>query len=233
MLVRIKFSSNSKDNKLIKNDLDRLVDFLGENVSASQMKINEKGEPEIVNWRETFNKEIVEKDNDYVLVIPSEYYVITSNETYIVNLEIFTLEFPNLEVSIKGVPKSILSKDLDLIEEMNKIATKIEEAKNRFEKVVELNQQCNIHVPNLGLLNVNKMAYATDYCTEMLQERLLQGWRLIAVCPQPDQRRPDYILGMHVDELDENVVSVEHYYGNGREKGLQARDARKKEEFSL
>lgn len=21
------------------------------------------------------------------------------------------------------------------------------------------------------------------------------GWRILAVCPQPDQRRPDYILG--------------------------------------
>lgn len=31
--------------------------------------------------------------------------------------------------------------------------------------------------------------------TDVLQEQIAKGWRIIAACPQPDQRRPDYILG--------------------------------------
>lgn len=231
MLARIKFTSD-KSNQLTKLELEKLEDYLGEKVSNSQLKINEDGQIETLNWRETFDAVLAEKNSDYKLVVPSEYYRITSNDSYIVDLEKFTAEYPNLEITMKGISKAISNQDLDMIEEMNKIANKIDEAKNRFEKVVEFNQQCNVHIPNLGLLNVNKLAYATDYCTEMLQERLLQGWRLIAVCPQPDQRRPDYILGMHVDELDDKV-EVKYYCGNGREKELQSRDERKEKEFEL
>lgn len=232
MLARIKFTGNIQ-NRIKKDELEKLSDYLGEKIEGSQLKINERGEFEPVGWRETLDKELAEKESDYKLVTPSEYYAIKNTDTYIVELEKFTNLYPNLEITIKGIPKAINDDSVSMISMMNEVANKIDEAKNRFEKVVEFNQECNVHVPNLGLLNLNKLAYATDYCTEMLQERLLQGWRLIAVCPQPDQRRPDYILGMHVDELDVNVVSVEHYYGNGREKGLQERDERKEREFSL
>lgn len=34
-----------------------------------------------------------------------------------------------------------------------------------------------------------------DACTDQLQGALNSGWRIISACPQPDQRRPDYILG--------------------------------------
>lgn len=232
MLARIKFTGNIQ-NRVKKDELDKLSEYLGEKIEGSQLKLNERGEIEPVSWRETLDKELAEREIDYKLVTPSEYYSIKNTDTYIVELEKFTKLYPNLEITIKGIPKAINDDSINMISMMNEVADKIDEAKNRFEKVVEFNQQCNVHVPNLGLLNLNKLAYATDYCTEMLQERLLQGWRLIAVCPQPDQRRPDYILGMHVDELDENVVSVEHYYGNGRERGLQKRDEAKANEFSL
>lgn len=57
------------------------------------------------------------------------------------------------------------------------------------------NQRVEVHVPGLGLLAIDEVYVETDYCTESLQDRLEEGWRIIAVCPQPDQRRPDYILG--------------------------------------
>jgi len=34
-----------------------------------------------------------------------------------------------------------------------------------------------------------------DYCTERLQDDLDSGWKILAICVQPDGRRPDYILG--------------------------------------
>jgi hypothetical protein len=35
----------------------------------------------------------------------------------------------------------------------------------------------------------------SDACSDALQNELDNGWRIIAACPQPDQRRPDYSLG--------------------------------------
>lgn len=220
MLVRIKFTSD-KSNRLNKEELSKLEDFLGESLSVTQLKIGEDGKPESLSWRDTFDKEKVEKDNEYKLVIPADLYQINESNNYIVELEMFTSKFPSLEISIKGVPKSVGSDHADLISQMSKIAEKIEDAKNRFEKVVEFNQKCEVHVPNFGLLNVNQLAYATDYCTEELQQLLYQGWRILAICPQPDQRRPDYILGMHKSDIADRV-EVKHFNGNynDREKEL-------------
>jgi hypothetical protein len=220
MLVRIKFT-NDDSNRLTKGEHDKLEDFLGEKVSVSQLKIGEDGKPETKSWRETFDEKQVERDSDYKLVSPADVYQITESNNYIVELEKFTGTFPNLEISIKGVPKSISNDNQDLISQMNRVAEKIEDAKNRFEKVVEFNQRCEVHVPNLGLLNINQLAFATDYCTEELQRLLFQGWRILAICPQPDQRRPDYILGMHKSDIGDDV-SVHHFNGdrNNREKEL-------------
>lgn len=218
MLVRIKFTSDNS-NRLSKEELNKLEDFLGEKVSVVQLKIGDDGKPEQKSWRETFDESLVESDKDYKLVVPADAYQISELNNYIVELERFTSVFPNLEISIKGVPKSVGSDNQDLISQMNRIAEKIEDAKNRFEKVVEFNQRCEVHVPNLGLLNINQLAYATDYCTEELQRLLHQGWRILAICPQPDQRRPDYILGMHKSNMDDSV-QVHHFNGdyNNREK---------------
>lgn len=57
------------------------------------------------------------------------------------------------------------------------------------------NDRCSVHVPGLGLLIMNELHVERDSCTDRIQERLDEGWRIVAVCPQPDQRRPDYILG--------------------------------------
>lgn len=44
------------------------------------------------------------------------------------------------------------------------------------------------------LHSVNRLMLCEDYCTDALQEKLDDGWRLVAVCPQ-ENRRPDYVLG--------------------------------------
>lgn len=61
----------------------------------------------------------------------------------------------------------------------------------------DFNQRINIYTPGNMLSIINDTMLATDMCTDALQEQLDQGWRIIAVCPQPDQRRPDYILGRY------------------------------------
>lgn len=59
------------------------------------------------------------------------------------------------------------------------------------------NARVNVHVPGMGLLAINTVKVVEDYCTDALQGWLLEGWRILAVAPQPDQRRPDYILGRY------------------------------------
>jgi hypothetical protein len=62
-------------------------------------------------------------------------------------------------------------------------------------RVPAINQKVNVTVPGLGLLLLDEVQAATDICTDALNDMLKDGWRIVAVCPQPDQRRPDYVLG--------------------------------------
>jgi hypothetical protein len=75
-----------------------------------------------------------------------------------------------------------------------------------------LNQRLQVVVPSLGVLALNQVRVCVDMCTNALQAELDDGWRIVAVCPQPDQRRPDYILGRssnteHICESDYNTMS--------------------------
>jgi hypothetical protein len=58
-----------------------------------------------------------------------------------------------------------------------------------------INKKVNVSVPGFGLLCMNQVKVECDLCTEILQGELDAGWRILAICPQPDQRRPDYVLG--------------------------------------
>lgn len=57
------------------------------------------------------------------------------------------------------------------------------------------NAKCNVHVPGIGLMLIDEVEVENDFCSEKVQDRLCDGWRILAICPQPDQRRPDYIFG--------------------------------------
>lgn len=52
-----------------------------------------------------------------------------------------------------------------------------------------------LHIPNFSLLNITEVDYLEDSCTEVLSAKLKSGWRIVAVCPPLDQRRPTYIIG--------------------------------------
>ena len=56
------------------------------------------------------------------------------------------------------------------------------------------NEMTSSEQPSPSLLNVDETLLMEDACTDALQENLNNGWRILAVCPQP-QRRPDYVLG--------------------------------------
>lgn len=52
-----------------------------------------------------------------------------------------------------------------------------------------------VQVPHVGLLSVDEVQVEEDCCTDLLQRRLNEGWRILCVCPPNAARRPDYILG--------------------------------------
>lgn len=71
----------------------------------------------------------------------------------------------------------------------------------RFEALslpdASFNSKCEVHMPGQALSIYNETLLLENRCTDALQESLDSGWRIIAACPQPDARRPDYILGRY------------------------------------
>jgi hypothetical protein len=60
---------------------------------------------------------------------------------------------------------------------------------------LQTGQAVQISIPDIGLLHVNEVCVLDDICTDVLQDHLNEGWRILAVCPPNAARRPDYILG--------------------------------------
>lgn len=53
-----------------------------------------------------------------------------------------------------------------------------------------------ITVPGgVALTSLTSLTYLEDACTDHVQQCLNEGWRIVAVCPPNDSRRPTYILG--------------------------------------
>jgi len=50
-------------------------------------------------------------------------------------------------------------------------------------------------VPESYFILINEIVYEEDACTDYIQSMINVGWRILAICPQPGQRRPDYIMG--------------------------------------
>ncbi len=52
-----------------------------------------------------------------------------------------------------------------------------------------------ISEPSESLAEVNQIRHLNNACTDDVQIWLDNGWRILAICGQASQRRPDYILG--------------------------------------
>lgn len=63
--------------------------------------------------------------------------------------------------------------------------------------VLPSGQHVTVHVqiPHIGLLMMDEVTVEENCCTDRLQQRLDEGWRILCVCPPNAQRRPDYVLG--------------------------------------
>lgn len=78
---------------------------------------------------------------------------------------------------------------------------KLEEINKNFDAAVRtFNSKVKVHIGGSLLLAINEVEVLEDYCTESLQSKLKSGWRILAVCVQPDGRRPDYVVGRTNDD---------------------------------
>jgi hypothetical protein len=130
-------------------------------------------------------------------------YVYVKSENHIVDL----LEFaPKCNYSY-SIQKCIKSKE-PTVQNIQSLLSIIEEKTEAINKTIDImsnqtfNQKCNVHVGGGLIATYNDLMLKEDSCTDALQSELNNGWRIIAVCVQPDQRRPDYVLGRYNPELD-------------------------------
>ena len=163
-----------------------------------------------------YKDEVTEKDNEYFKddkKIPSYYvydrpinyldWVSIKQNNQLVDLNWFALNcnYPfYVEKCIKSEEASVENIQTILYE----LEQKTKKIDNTIDKMTQqtFNQKLNVHVGGGLIVTYNDICLKEDCCTDGLQEELNNGWRIIACCIQPDQRRPDYILGRYNPSLD-------------------------------
>jgi hypothetical protein len=203
MFVRLSFDGNQdvslEELKKIENTLadevpsDPLV-YKGEDFSKLEL---------FYSWQDTFDlQESLKEDAKKKLVRKSDFVRLKTDKEFLADLDLFITKHPSVKVKIRGMVKTIETNYIDLVDQMQNVQKKFDQAIATFDKQIEFNEKCEVHIANLGLLHINQVGFAVDYCTEALQGLLNQGWRIVACCVQP-ARRPDYILGrFNPDQTD-------------------------------
>lgn len=152
-----------------------------------------------------------QKFEEYIV---DERKALKSTEPFVCDLQLFMRDFPHTKFTVIGTREAIIEpNNVDAITQHQHFIDSMIQAQeqrmstmmNSFikmsENIVEnlkadtLNQKCDVHIGGGLLMTVNEVQVFEDYCTEELQKRLDGGWRILAVCVQPDGRRPDYVLG--------------------------------------
>ena len=121
----------------------------------------------------------------------------------LVDLEYFALNcrFPYSIVKCIKSDEPSIQNISNILQEMENKFTNISDKINAFDSQ-QFNQKLNIHVGGGLIVTYNELMLKENICTDVLQSTLNEGWRIIAVCVQPDQRRPDYILGRYNSDFD-------------------------------
>lgn len=100
-----------------------------------------------------------------------------------------------VESNIKFKMKGIINKEVNLAKTFEQIGTKFDEQIEANVTQNTYNNKCEVHMPGNMLASYNELMLVEDACTDVIQSHISSGFRIVTVCPQPDQRRPDYILG--------------------------------------
>jgi len=208
-IARINFVGNVVIDQ---EEYAKLCETTGDRVTYSSMCLLDNEVTQFYEWCHTYDPEragkIEGESRVRKLVSPSEMVQLDGTREYVVDLDVFLKRHPALKISIRGMMPLVQTQQGDMIEAMFDIQKKFDRALAAFDKQVEFNQKCEVHVSNLGLLHINQLGYLVDGCTERLQDLLNEGWRIIACCVQSDQRRPDYVLGRWNPDETGQISSV-------------------------
>lgn len=122
---------------------------------------------------------------------------VTGNDIWVTDDEFLEIIEFNPEIKVAGSVTKVIGA-ANIFKEASEKATPIAVT----EEHNEYNSHCQVHMPGNLMSTYNELLLKEDCCTDELQGALASGWRLISVCPQPDQRRPDYILGRYNPNID-------------------------------
>lgn len=109
-----------------------------------------------------------------------------------VNVE-YDFDLSHINEYIVNSQDSLLKMMEKQVENMNNIGQSLMEGQH-------FNKKCETPLPDSFLNKVNQVMLLEDTCTDNLQQHIALGWRILAIAPQPNQRRPDYILGKVIDD---------------------------------
>jgi hypothetical protein len=156
------------DKKLSRSDVDALIQATGKSESELVDKDLGEGLYEIHHWKE------LEADVERLVAIPKFEFEVKVGD------------------NMPGTSYLFLLRYLDTVNaKLDKCLHEI----GTQRPSQQFNDRVSVHVANNALMRVDETKVLEDCCTEDLQGWLDDGWRILAICPQPDQRRPDYILG--------------------------------------
>lgn len=136
-----------------------------------------------------------------------DYLYFTREDTQVVSRDRY---LALLEAGIKLELEQVIDINVDPAEVFQRVS-------EAYSKGIEMpssggntyNSRCEVHMPGNMLATYNQVQLLKDSCTDALQSALSAGWRIIAVCPQPDSRRPDYIMGRFNPNDDFNKDSAD------------------------
>lgn len=198
------------------NDLELLRSTLADEIDFEPVYRKENGKlGTFYSWSETLDPIIAEtpdkdgKKKD--LVFPTEFVQLSSSKEYICDMDLFFSKHPDIKVKLRGMPKTVEQNYTHVIQEIVAVQEKLENALQKFDKQIQFNEKVNVHVGGFALMSINQVGFAEDLCTERLQEIMNKGWRILAVCIQPDSRRPDYVLGRYNPDVNEDKVDCVHF----------------------
>lgn len=131
-----------------------------------------------------------EDEESYLSYNHSQEIIVTGDQ--LLNMISRKIEYTmKHEANIKQEPATLIDALQKALDKINNLSVPF------YDSAPNFNEKVEVHVPGNLLMTFNQSMLLSDSCTDALQDQLNAGWRVIAVCPQPDQRRPDYILGRY------------------------------------
>lgn len=205
--IRITFETQ----KISKEELNALESTLADEIEYQVCIVEADGKIDTIStWFQTLDPKEAEKvDKDgksKELVILSDMVQLGYSKEYICDMDLFFTKHPDVKVKVRGMPKTVEQNYTHVIQEIMAIQEKFESSMKKFDKQIQFNEKVNVHVGGFALMSINQMGFGEDMCTEEVQGILNKGWKILAVCVQPDGRRPDYIFGKYNPDLNEDKV---------------------------